>query len=314
MTSPNLRIAYGTSLVRLGKKDERVVALEADLGKTTQSAMFQAEFPDRYFQMGIAEQNMASTAAGFALSGMIPFIHSFAVFASGRAYDQLRNSICIPNLPVRICGSSAGLSDFGDGKTHQCVEDASLMRALPNMTVLCPADSTEVEQMMDCMLDWPGPVYIRINRNDLPFVFPVGEPYHIGKVTKLRDGNNVAIFASGIMVSRALEAAKILESERISVRVMDVSTIKPLDREADIRYAAGVDAIVTAEEHSIIGGVGSAVVAALRGVSHAPVEFVGIPDSFGISAEGYEELLTLFKLTSGEVAKTVRTLLVGVAR
>jgi transketolase len=314
MTSPNLRIAYGTSLVRLGKKDERVVALEADLGKTTQSAMFQAEFPDRYFQMGIAEQNMASTAAGFALSGMIPFIHSFAVFASGRAYDQLRNSICIPNLPVRICGSSAGLSDFGDGKTHQGVEDASLMRALPNMTVLCPADSTEVEQMMDCMLDWPGPVYIRINRNDLPFVFPVGEPYHIGKVTKLRDGNNVAIFASGIMVSRALEAAKILESERISVRVMDISTIKPLDREAVIRYAAGVDAIVTAEEHSIIGGIGSAVVEALRGVSHAPVEFVGIPDTFGISAEGYEELLTLFKLTSGEVAKTVRTLLVGVAR
>ena len=314
MTSPNLRIAYGTSLVRLGKKDERVVALEADLGKTTQSAMFQAEFPDRYFQMGIAEQNMASTAAGFALSGMIPFIHSFAVFASGRAYDQVRNSICIPNLPVRICGSSAGLSDFGDGKTHQGVEDAALMRALPNMTVLCPADSTEVEQMMDCMLDWPGPVYIRINRNDLPFVFPVGEPYHIGKVTKLREGNNVAIFASGVMVSRALDAAKVLESEGISTRVLNISTIKPLDREAVIRYAAGVDAIVTAEEHSIIGGIGSAVVEALRGVSHAPVEFVGIPDTFGISAEGYEELLTLFKLTSGEVAKTVRTLLVGVAR
>ncbi len=311
MTSPNLRIAYGASLVRLGKKDDRVVALEADLGKTTQSAMFQAEFPDRYFQMGIAEQNMASTAAGFALSGMIPFIHSFAVFASGRAYDQLRNSICIPNLPVRICGSSAGLSDFGDGKTHQGVEDAALMRALPNMTVLCPADSTEVEQMMDCMLDWPGPVYFRINRNDLPFVYPVGEPYSIGKITKLRDGNNVAIFGSGVMVSRALEAAKALESEGISVRVLDISTIKPLDREAVINYAAGVDAIVTAEEHSIIGGIGSAVVEALRGVSHAPVEFVGVPDSFGISAEGYEELLTHFKLTSDEVANTVRTLLKG---
>jgi transketolase len=276
--------------------------------------MFQSEFPDRYFQMGIAEQNMASTAAGFALSGMIPFIHSFAVFASGRAYDQLRNSICIPELPVRICGSSAGLSDFGDGKTHQGVEDAALMRALPNMTVLCPADSTEVEQMMDCMLDWPGPVYFRINRNDLPFVYPVGEPYHIGKVTKLRDGNNAAIFGSGIMVSRALEAAKALELEGISVRVLDISTIKPLDREAVIRYAAGVDAIVTAEEHSIIGGIGSAVVEALRGVSHAPVEFVGIHDSFGISAEGYEELLTHFKLTAGDVANTVKTLLAGVAQ
>ncbi|MGO9323197.1 MAG: transketolase family protein [Terracidiphilus sp.] len=311
MTSPNLRSAYGASLVRLGKKDERVVALEADLGKSTQSVMFQAEYPDRYFQMGIAEQNMASTAAGFALSGMIPFIHSFAVFASGRTYDQLRNSICIPNLPVRICGSSAGLSDFGDGKTHQGVEDAALMRSLPNMTVLCPADSIEVEQMMDCMLDWPGPVYFRINRNDLPFVSPEGEPYSIGKVTKLRDGNDVAIFGSGIMVSKALEAAKALETEGISTRVINISTIKPLDREAVISYARGVDTIVTAEEHSIIGGIGSAVVEALRGVSHAPVEFVGIPDSFGISAEGYDELLAHFKLTSDEIARTVKTLLKG---
>ena len=311
MTSPNLRSAYGASLVKLGKRDGRVVALEADLGKSTQSIMFQAEFPDRYFQMGIAEQNMASTAAGFALSGMIPFIHSFAVFASGRAYDQLRNSICIPNLPVRICGSSAGLSDFGDGKTHQGVEDAALMRALPNMTVLCPADSTEVEKMMDCMLDWPGPVYFRINRNDLPFVYPADEPYHIGKVTLLRDGSDAAIFASGIMVSKALEAAKALEPEGISVRVLDISTIKPLDREAVIRYASGVDAIVTAEEHSVIGGIGSAVVEALRGVAHAPVEFVGIPDSFGVSAENYDDLLAHFGLTSDAVANAVRTLLKG---
>ena len=197
MTPPNQRSAYGASLVKLGKMDGRVVALEADLGKSTQSAMFQAEFPERYFQMGIAEQNMASTAAGFALAGMIPFMHSFAVFAAGRDYDQLRNSICVPNLPVRICGSSAGLSDFGDGKTHQGIEDAALMRALPNMTVLCPADSIEVEKMMDCLLDWKGPVYIRINRNDLPFVYPPGEPYSIGKVTMLRDGSHAAIFASG---------------------------------------------------------------------------------------------------------------------
>lgn len=311
MTSPNLRSAYGASLVRLGKKDQRVVALEADLGKSTQSVMFQAEFPDRYFQMGIAEQNMASTAAGFALSGMIPFIHSFAVFASGRTYDQLRNSVCIPNLPVRICGSSAGLSDFGDGKTHQGVEDAALMRSLPNMTVLCPVDSTEVELMMDRMLDWPGPVYFRINRNDLPFVYPAGEPYSIGKVTKLRDGSDVAIFGSGVMVSKALEAAKALERDGISARVLNISTIKPLDREAVIRYASGVDAIVTAEEHSIIGGIGSAVVEALRGVSHAPVEFIGVPDTFGISAEGYDELLAHFKLTADEVAGTVRALLKG---
>jgi transketolase len=311
MKSPNLRSAYGESLVRLGRKDWRVMALEADLGKSTQSVMFQEEFPDRYFQMGIAEQDMMSTAAGLALAGMIPFVHSFAVFATGRAYDQLRNSICIPNLPVRICGSSAGLSDFGDGKTHQSVEDVALMRAIPNMTVICPADSIETEKMMDCLLDWQGPVYIRINRNDLPFVNPPGEPYSIGKVTKLRDGNDAAIFASGIMVSKALEAAAALASKGISARVLDVGTIKPLDRDAVIRHAGGVDAIVTAEEHSVIGGLGSAVVEALRGVAHAPVEFVGIPDSFGVSAEGYDVLLAHFGLTSDAISKAVTTLLGG---
>jgi transketolase len=311
MTLPNLRSAYGESLVRLGRKDGRVMALEADLGKSTQSVMFQAEFPDRYFQMGIAEQDMTSTAAGLALAGMIPFVHSFAVFATGRAYDQLRNSICIPNLPVRICGSSAGLSDFGDGKTHQSVEDVALMRAIPNMTVICPADSIEIEKMMDCLLDWKGPVYIRINRNDLPFVTPVDEPYAIGKVTALREGKHAAIFASGIMVSKAIEAAQALATEGISARVINISTIKPLDRAAVIRAAAGVEAIVTAEEHSLIGGLGSAVVEALRSVSHAPVEFVGIPDSFGISAEGYDGLLARYGLTAEAIAMAVKSLLKG---
>ncbi len=311
MTAPNLRSAYGESLVRLGRKDDRVVALEADLGKSTQSVMFQAEFPERYFQMGIAEQDMASTAAGLALAGMIPFAHSFAVFITGRAYDQLRNSICIPNLPVRLCGSSAGLSDFGDGKTHQSVEDVALMRAIPNMTVLCPADSIETEKMMDCLLDWPGPVYIRINRNDIPFIYPADEPYAIGKLTKLREGGDAAIFASGIMVSKALEAATMLAADGISARVLDVGTIKPLDREAVIRHAAGVGAIVTAEEHSLIGGLGSAIVEALRSVSHAPVEFVGIPDRFGISAEGYDGLMARCGLTAEAVAVAVKSLLEG---
>jgi transketolase len=311
MTLPNLRSAYGESLVRLGRKDGRVMALEADLGKSTQSVMFQAEFPDRYFQMGIAEQDMTSTAAGLALAGMIPFVHSFAVFATGRAYDQLRNSICIPDLPVRICGSSAGLSDFGDGKTHQSVEDVALMRAIPNMTVICPADSIEIGKMMDCLLDWKGPVYIRINRNDLPFVTPVDEPYAIGKVTTLRDGKHAAIFASGIMVSKAIEAAEALATEGISARVINISTIKPLDRAAVIRAAAGVEAIVTAEEHSLIGGLGSAVVEALRSVSHAPVEFVGIPDSFGISAEGYDGLLARYGLTAEAIVLAVKSLLKG---
>jgi transketolase len=271
--------------------------------------MFQAEFPDRYFQMGIAEQDMTSTAAGMALAGMIPFVHSFAIFATGRAYDQLRNSICVPNLNVRICGSSAGLSDFGDGKTHQSIEDVALMRAIPHMSVVCPADSIECEKMMECLLDWEGPVYIRINRNDLPFVTPPDEPYHIGKVTQLRDGRHVAIFAAGVMVSIALEAAKTLEAEGISARVINVSTIKPLDRDAIVRYAAGVEAIVTAEEHSLIGGLGSAVMEALRSVAHAPVEFVGVPDTFGVSAEGYDGLMARYGLTPATVVKTAKALL-----
>jgi len=252
---------------------------------------------------------MASTAAGLALAGKIPFMHSFAVFASGRAFDQLRNSVCIPGLSVRICGSSCGLSDFGDGKTHQALEDVAIMRVLPGMTILCPADAVEVGKMMPCVLNWKGPVYLRINRNDLPFVTPEGEPYHIGKLWKLRDGADAAVFASGVMVSKALEAAEALAQEGTSVRVLNVSTIKPLDVEAVIANASGVRAIVVAEEASIIGGLGAAVVEALRGVRHAPVEFVGVRDSFGASAENYEILLQHYGLTAVAVAEAVKRLL-----
>ena len=305
----NLREAYGQALVSLGKQNRHVVALEADLGKSTRSILFQAEFPDRYFEMGIAEQNMASTAAGLALAGKIPFMHSFAVFASGRAFDQLRNSVCIPGLPVRICGSSCGLSDFGDGKTHQALEDVAIMRVLPGMTILCPADAIEVSKMVPRLLDWKGPVYLRINRNDLPFVTPEGEPYHIGKIWKLRDGADAAVFANGVMVSKALEAAEALAKEGASMRVLNVSTIKPLDVESVIAHAAGVRAIVVAEEASVIGGLGAAVVEALRGVRHAPVEFVGVRDSFGASAENYEILLRHYGLTADAVADAVKRLL-----
>ena len=173
MKIQNPREVYGRTLVEMGRENPKIVVLEADLGRSTMTCYFEQAFPARFFEMGIAEANMTSFAAGLALTGKIPFTNSFAVFAAGRAYDQIRQGVCIPALNVRIIGSSAGLSDFGDGKTHQGVEDAALMRSLPNMTVLCPADSTEVEQMMDCMLDWPGPVYFRINRNDLPFVNPV---------------------------------------------------------------------------------------------------------------------------------------------
>ena len=194
---PNMRETYGLTLVELGRKNRDIVALEADLGKSTRSVLFQEAFPDRYFQMGIAEQNMAATAAGLALVGKIPFIHSFAVFAAGRAFDQLRTTNCIPSLKIRICGSSYGFSDFGDGKTHQSVEDVAIMRSLPNMTVLSPMDSVETIKMMECLIDWPGPVYIRINRSDLPLLFPADEPYSIGKITKLRDGSDVPLTEFG---------------------------------------------------------------------------------------------------------------------
>lgn len=307
--NPNMRETYGLALVELGKANRDVVALEADLGKSTRSVLFQEAFPDCYFQMGIAEQNMAATAAGLALVGKIPFIHSFAVFAAGRAFDQLRNAISIPRLKVRVCGSSCGLSDFGDGKTHQSVEDAAIMRSLPGMTVLSPMDSIETIRMMECLIDWPGPAYIRINRNNLPLLYPVGEPYHIGKITKLRDGSDVALLAAGVMVSRSLEAAGLLAAQDISARVFNLSTIKPLNREALIEAVAGARAIVVSEEHNIVGGLGGAVLEALRAVPHAPVELIGIEDCFGMSAVCYDEILVRFGLTASAIAGAAMELL-----
>jgi transketolase len=306
---PNMREAYGLALLELGRRNRNVVALEADLGKSTRSVLFQEVFPERYFQMGIAEQNMAATAAGLALAGKIPFIHSFAVFATGRAYDQLRNGVCIPRLNVRICGSSSGLSDFGDGKTHQSVEDVNLMRALPGMTVLSPVDGMETMKMMECLIDFPGPVYIRINRSDLPFVYPEGESYEIGKITRLRKGTDVALLGAGVMVSRSLEAAKILAARGVEAGVYNVSTIKPINREALLAAVTGVRAIVVSEEHNLIGGLGSAVLETLRAVAHAPVELVGIQDCFGQSAACYEDILNHFGLTAEAVAGTALSLL-----
>ena len=305
----SLREAYGLSLVELGKRDANVVVLEADLGKSTRSILFQEAFPERFFEMGIAEQNMASTSAGLALTGKTPFYSTFAVFAVGRAYDQIRNSICIPGLKVRICGSSAGLSNFGDGKTHQAIEDVAAMRVLPGMTVLVPADAVEKEQMMAVLDTVPGPVYLRINRNDLPLITPPDRPYRIGQITTIRPGNDAVIFACGVMVSKAIEAAALLAREGIDVKVLNVGTIKPLDREAVIAHAGNMKGIVTAEEHSIIGGLGSAIAEALRRERHAPIEFVGIQDAFGISARSYDELLDAYGLTASAIATAVRATL-----
>jgi len=306
MITKSLRTAYGETLVELGRENKNIVVLEADLGKSTMSILFQNAFPDRYFEMGIAEANMASTAAGLSLTGKIPFISSFAVFAAGRAYDQLRQTIAIAKLNVKICGSSAGLSDFGDGSTHQSVEDVAIMRAIPNMTVLVPVDAVETRKMVRAMADWPGPVYLRVNRNDLPVLTAEDSKFAIGKLYTMREGADVVVFANGVMVSRALAAAESLAAEGLSVKVVNVSTVKPLDRQAVVDCVKGFTGAVAAEEHSVIGGLGSAIAEALRGVTNLPLEFVGIEDKFGTSAHNYEELLVHYGLTAEAVAAAVR--------
>ena len=311
MKKESLRLAYGQALVELGREDERIVVLEADLGKSTMSILFQEEYPDRYFEMGIAEANMAGTAAGLSLVGKIPFIHSFAVFASGRAYDQIRQSIALVGLNVKICGSSAGLSDFGDGSTHQSIEDMALMRAIPNMTVLVPVDAVETRKMVKAMVDWDGPVYIRINRNDLPVITDPDSDFEIGKLQVVRDGSDVAVFANGVMVSMALEAAEELAKDGISVKVINASTVKPLTDEEVLAHVEGCRGVVTAEEHSIIGGLGSAVASALRRERDLPIEFVGVKDSFGTSALSYEELLNHYGLTADAIKDAVKVVLEG---
>lgn len=308
MEMRNCRTAYGESLVRLGADNPNIVALEADLGKSTMSNLFGDAYPERYFQMGIAEQNMASVAAGLALTGKTAFINSFAVFTSGRAYDQIRSSICIPNLNVKVCGSSAGLSDYGDGKTHQSIDDIALMRVLPHMTVLSPVDAVETEQMVKAMCEDKHPCYIRINRMDLPVYTSPDEEYHIGKMSKIREGKDVVVFASGVMVSQAVQAAGLLEAEGISVRVVNVSTIKPLDTDALWSYCEGVKGVVTAEEHNVYGGLGSAICEALSS-SRLPIRMVGINDSFGRSAENYTLLLEYYHLMPEDVAEKVRRVL-----
>ena len=309
MATNSLRTAYGEALVALGRENKNIVVLEADLGKSTMSSLFQAAYPERYFEMSIAEANMASTAAGLALTGKIPFINSFAVFSTGRCYDQLRQTISIAGLNVKICGSSAGLSDYGDGSTHQSIEDMGMMRGIPGMTVLVPVDAVETTKMVAAMVDHPGPMYIRINRNDLPILTPADTPFEIGKLYTIREGGDVVVFANGVMVSRALTAAEELATEGISVKVVNVSTIKPLDRQAVIDAAKGMKAVVTAEEHSVIGGLGSAIAEALRRENRAPLDFVGVEDVFGTSAYNYDELLAHYGLTSQAVATKVRDLL-----
>jgi len=302
----NLRKAYGEALVEAGKENKDVVVLEADLGKSTMSVMFKEAFPERYFEMGIAEQNMTSTAAGFALAGKIPFTGTFAVFAAGRAYDQIRCSIAIPKANVKLIGSSCGLSDFGDGKTHQSVEDGNIIRAIPNMVVLNPVDAEEVKKMVRAVIKYSGPVYMRINRNDLPvYTSPSGD-FQMGKIYPIREGKDAVIFATGVMVSKAMEAAEKLKAkDDISVQVLNVSTIKPLLKKEVLKYAAGKKAIITAEEAVKSGGMGEAIASCVFGEINAKFEMVAINDEFGTSAHNYEELLVKYGLSANHVYKAV---------
>jgi transketolase len=305
----SLRKAYGEALVELGRENQNIVTLEADLGKSTMSCLFKEAFPERYFEMGIAEQNMASVAAGLALTGKIAFYSTFAVFASGRAYDQIRCSIAIPRANVRICGSSCGLSDFGDGKTHQSVEDANILCAMPNMTVLNPADAVETQKMMRALVSYQGPAYIRINRNDLPVFTPESGDYQIGKIYPITEGNDAAIFATGVMVSKSVEAAEKLKAEGIEVQVLNVSTLKPLSKEEVLKFARGKKAIITAEESVKSGGLGSAIASLLFGEVNAAFAAVSIDDQFGLSSHSYEELLVKFGLSAADVYNAVKTTL-----
>jgi transketolase len=305
MKMQNPRHVYGETLLELGRENKNIVVLEADLGKSTMTCLFEKEFPERFFEMGIGEANMTSFAGGLSLTGKIAFTNSFAVFASGRAYDQIRQGISIPKLNVKIVGSSAGLSDFGDGATHQSVEDVAIMRAIPNLTVLVPVDGIETRKMTRKISEYHGPVYMRINRHDLPDLFPEDQEFEIGKSYLIREGKDAVIFANGIMVSKAVQAAEKLKGEGISVRVVNVSSLKPTNEDDIKKFASGIKGIVTAEEHSLIGGLASVITYILRG-SGVPVISIGIEDEFGQSSHDYNELLQDYKLTEENIIDSIK--------
>lgn len=304
----NPRQEYGKTLVELGEKDKDIVVLEADLGRSTMSCFFQDAFPERYFEMGIAEANMASFAAGLAYAGKKPVINSFAMFSVGRAFDQIRQSICIPQLNVIINGSSAGLSDFGDGATHQMIEDIAVMRALPNMTIFVPADAREVRQMVQTAFKMGGPCYIRICRSEMEDIHGEDFTFEPGIPEIVREGSDVCIFAYGVMVHKALLAANVLEEKHISAKVVNVSTLKPLDGSRICDLAKGAKAVVTVEEHTIIGGLGEFCAYALRGTG-LPMDCIAIDDRFGQSGESHEQLLDHYGLSVEAIVSRTEALL-----
>lgn len=302
------REAYGKALQKLGAENKDIVVLDADLSKSTKTADFAKLFPERFFDMGVAEANMLGTAAGLAAAGKIPFASSFAVFATGRAFEQIRNSIAYPGMNVKIAATHAGLSVGEDGASHQSIEDIAIMRVLPNMTVIVPADATETEKAIRAAVEIKGPVYIRLGRLGLPVLFDDSYNFTVGKAYTLQDGKDVTIIACGLMVEPARDAAAELAKAGIQARVLNMPTIKPIDRDAITAAARDTGAIVTAEEHSIIGGLGSAVAEVLAENVPAPLERVGVKDTFGESGKP-AELLEKYGLTAEEIVTAVKRVL-----
>lgn len=301
------RAAYGKALAELGGQYPNLVVLDADLSGSTQSQFFAKAFPERFYNMGIAEANMTGVAAGLATCGKMPFTNTFAMFATGRAYEQVRNSVAYPRLNVKIVGSHGGLSVGEDGATHQCIEDYALMRAIPNMMVLSPCDGPEMRLAVKALLDYDGPAYMRLGRLAVDSITDQvpGYTFQLGKGSVLRDGSDVTVIATGMMVQMAYAAAQTLEGEGISVRVIDMHTIKPLDHELVLKAALETRCIVTSEEHTVIGGLGAAVAEFLSGHCPVPVVRHGVNDEFGRSGEA-KAVLKAYGLTPEGIADKVR--------
>ncbi|KGM97661.1 transketolase [Clostridium novyi A str. 4552] len=300
------REAYGKALAKLGMENSNVVVFDADLSKSTKTADFKNVCPERHFNMGIAEANMMDVAAGFATCGKIPFASTFAVFASGRAFEQIRNTICYPKINVKICATHAGITVGEDGASHQSIEDISLMRSIPNMTVINPSDAVETEAAIRAIAEFNGPCYVRLGRAAVETINDNPEyKFEIGKGITLREGKEATIIATGIMVEAALEAYNILAEEGIKVKVVNIHTIKPIDTELIIKSAEETGVIITAEEHSVIGGLGSAVCEVVSENHPVPVMRVGVKDKFGESGKP-AELLKAYGLTAEDIVKAVK--------
>lgn len=302
------RDGYGEGMIALGEKNPNVVVLGADLSDSTRALWFKEKFPDRFFSFGIAEQNMLSAAAGLSLAGKIPFVCTYAVFLAGRAWDQIRTTICYSNCNVKMGGAHGGISVGPDGATHQALEDIALMRVLPGMTVVVPCDYHETRKATFAVSETHGPAYVRFGREKTPVITSEETPFELGKAATFREGTDLTFIACGYMVSQSLEAAEALAKEGISARVVNLHTIKPIDRGAIVKCAQETGAIVTAEEHQLAGGMGSAVLEVLATEHPVPVEMVGIKDTFGESGDP-SELLEAYGLSVGELVKAARNVL-----